>query len=107
VEQLHYRFKRALDQQLMLRDSRDFAVRAEYEAFLKELFVQLNAGRQLRLEEELKGLRRLPLRRIETCKRTPPIRVSPGSTIRVSNNVYSVDSRLIGERVTANASKFF
>lgn len=99
VEQLHYRFKRALDQQLMLRGSRDFADRSEYEAFLKKLFEQLNVGRQQKLEEELKVLRRLPLQRLEACKRIPSLKVSSGSTIRVSNNVYSIDSRLIGERV--------
>jgi len=99
VEQLHYRLKRALDQQLMLRGSRDFPTREEYGQFLKKLFLQLNSGRQQKLGEELKALRRLPLQRVESCKRIPPIKVSPGSTIRVSNNVYSVDSRLIGEWV--------
>jgi len=99
VEQRHFRFKKALDQQLMLRGSRDFVNRAEYEAFLKKLFVQLNAGRQKRLAEELSVLRRLPLRRLESLKRIGPIKVSSGSTIRVNKNVYSVHSRMIGEYV--------
>ena len=38
VEQRHYRFKRALDQALMLRGSRDFIDRDEYELFLRKLF---------------------------------------------------------------------
>ena len=98
VEQRHYRFKRALQQALMLRGSRDFSSRQEYAGFLRKLFSQLNAGRRDRLAEELKLLRRLPDRRLESCKRLW-VTVGPGSTIRVHNNVYSVHSRLIGERV--------
>ena len=37
-------FKRALDQALMLRGSRDFAGRDGYAAFLRQLFAQRNAG---------------------------------------------------------------
>jgi len=98
VEQRHYRFRKALDQALMLRGSRDFANRDEYAAFMRKLFAQLNAGRRERLAEELKVLRRLPQRRLEACKRLR-VKVGQGSTIRVQHNVYSVDSRLIGESV--------
>ncbi len=98
VEQSHYRFKKAVDQVLMLRGSRDFADRSEYASFLMRLFKQLNSGRRVRFEEELKVLRRLPERRLEACKRLD-VRVTRGSTIRVSHNVYSVDSRMIGESV--------
>ena len=98
VEQRHYRFKKALDQALMLRGSRDFASRDEYAAFVGKLFAQLNSGRRERLAEELKVLRRLPERRLDSCKRLH-LRVGPSSTIRVNHNVYSVDSRLIGELV--------
>lgn len=97
-EQRHHRFKQAVDQTLMLRGSRDFAGRQEYAKFLRELFAQLNAGRKERFSEELKVLRRLPERRLEACQRLT-LRVSKGSTIRVKHNAYSVDSRLIGERV--------
>jgi hypothetical protein len=98
IEQRHYRFKKALDQALMLRGSRDFSSRDEYGAFVCKLFSQLNAGRRQRLEEELKVLRRLPEKRLDSCKRLR-VKVGRGSTIRVQNNVYSVDSRLIGEPV--------
>jgi hypothetical protein len=40
----------------MLRGSCDFAGRLDYEAFLKTLFKQLNAGRRERLREELNVL---------------------------------------------------
>jgi len=98
VEQRHHRFKRALDQSLLLRNSRDFADRHEYERFLRRLFKQLNAGRRRRFLEEQAVLHRLPKHRIDACK-TSTTTVGPSSTIRVNHNVYSVDSRLIGERI--------
>ena len=101
VEQRHHRFKRAVDQALMLRGSRDFASRNEYAAFLRDLFSQLNKGRRERLKEELKVLRELPHRRLEDFKREN-VRVGPSSTIRIANNTYSVHSRLIGEKVVVH-----
>jgi len=98
IEQRHHRFKRALDQSLMLRGSRDFNSREDYATFLSKLFSQLNAGRTKRFSEELSLLRRLPLGRFDSCKRIS-VKVGPSSTIRVNHNVYSVDSRLIGEVV--------
>jgi hypothetical protein len=98
VEQRHNRFKKALDQELMLRGSRDFASRLEYAEFLRRLFARLNAGRVVRLAEELAVLRSLPPRRLEALKREQA-RVSVASTIRVNHNTYSVNSRVIGEQV--------
>ena len=98
IEQRHYRFKQALDQSLMLRGSRDFESRGDYEAFLRRLFAQLNAGRQQRLAEEIEVLRRLPSRRMDSSMRLR-VKVGPSSTIRIRHNTYSVDSRLIGETV--------
>lgn len=46
IEQRHHRFKRALEQALLLRGSRDFSTVQEYELFLKQLFEQLNSGRK-------------------------------------------------------------
>jgi len=100
IEQRHHRFKTALDQRLMLRGSRDFDSRKAYEDFLQVLFAELNLGRSKRFQEEAKVLRELPKRRLESYQRLKP-RVGPFSTIRVKHNVYSVHSRLIGERVEA------
>jgi len=100
VEQRHYRLKRALDQSLRMRNSRDFPTRAEYLEFVQKVVRQRNAGRKSRMDEELQVLRRLPLVRLDGTK-CFEVRVGPGSTIRVQKNVYSVHSRLIGERVTA------
>lgn len=98
IEQRNNRFKKAVDQGLMLRGSRDFANRPEYESFLRKLFVQLNAGRQKRFAEDQAALGSLPSSRLDTCTRLD-VRVGPGSTIRAKHNVYSVDSRLIGETI--------
>jgi HEPN domain-containing protein len=98
VEQRHFRLKRAIDQALMLRGSRDFDSRQAYEAFLRAVFRQLNAGRSARLQEELQTFRRLPRRRFPAW-RPEEVRVSAGATIRAGRNTYSVDSRLVGEKV--------
>jgi hypothetical protein len=98
VEQRHHRFKRAVDQALLLRNSRDFADRQEYKQFLCKLFKQLNAGRRQRFFQEQAVLHRLPKRRIDAFKKSS-MTVGPSSTIRVNHNVYSVDSRLTGEHI--------
>lgn len=100
IEQRHHRFKRALDQALMLRGSRDFDGRSTYEAFVMKLFTQLNAGRRDRLAEELGVMARLPMLRLDALKRMR-VKVGPTSTVRIMGNTYSVHSRLIGEAVEA------
>ena len=98
IEQRHNRFKRAVEQTLLLRGSRDFESREDYDDFLNKLYDQLNQGRQRRFKEELANLRQLPFRRLEAYERLR-MKVGPSSTIRVKHNVYSVHSRLIGEKV--------
>lgn len=98
VEQSHNRFKKLLDQTLMLRGSRNFTSRGAYERFLNKLFSQLNTGRVKRFKEERQLFKRLPKSRLEDFKRLR-VRVRKGSTISVAGNVYSVNSRLIGEHV--------
>lgn len=100
VEQSHHRFKRAVEQALLLRGSRDFGSRAEYERFLSDLLKRRNAGRRERFGEEQTVLSRLPDRRLEDSTRVA-LEVGPSSTIRLRHNTYSVDSRMIGETVDA------
>jgi hypothetical protein len=99
-EQSHHRFKRAVEQALLLRGSRDFQSMAEYTQFLKDLFAQRNAGRRARLAEEIAVMRELPARRMESAKRER-VKVDSGSLIHVERNSYSVNSRLIGAQVEA------
>src|SRR5881227_804288 len=98
VEQSHHRFKQAVDQALMLRGSRDFADRGDYQAFLKRLMAGRNANRRERFHEEMAVLSSLPARRLEMARRLKA-RVDSGSTIHVGGNTYSLPSRLIGEQV--------
>lgn len=98
VEQRHYRLKTAVDQSLMIRGSRNFLSIEEYKLFLNKLFDELNAGRQERLQEELKVLKQLPVKRLNDCKEFN-VTVGPGSTVQVAHNTYSVHSRLIGEKI--------
>jgi Mu transposase, C-terminal domain len=98
AEQSHNRFKEAVDQALLLRGSRDFVKRAAYAQFLDDIRDQRNAGRRVRFAEERALLRPLPAARLESYKRAR-VRVRAGSTIHPDRNTYSVDSRLIGERV--------
>jgi len=100
VEQSHHRFKRVVDQALLLRGSRDFPSREAYEAFLHDLCMQRNAKRKEHFLEEKKQLRPLPQRRLESFQRRR-VRVQSGSTIAVDRNIYSVPARLIGEWVEA------
>jgi hypothetical protein len=102
AEQSHHRLKRAVEQSLLLRGSRDFGSMADYSQFLKDLLVQRNAGRRTRLAEEMAVMRELPARRMESAKRER-VRVDSGSLIHVERNSYSVNSRLIGAQVEARS----
>lgn len=99
VEQSHHRFKRAVDQALMLRGSREFSSRQEYKRFIAKIFSQLNSARRERFLEELKHMKGLPKERLDDFKKLR-LKVRPSSTISVNGNVYSVHSRLIREWVT-------
>lgn len=96
VEQRHNRFKRALEQSLLLRGSRDFESVEAYKEFLKKLFVSLNSCRRDKLLEELKVMKPLPAQRLNDCK-TITLKVGQSSTINLAHNTYSVSSRLINE----------
>jgi hypothetical protein len=98
VEQAHYRFKRAVEQALLLRGTREFADRASYEAFLREIFAARNKKRIAKLGDDLRGMNELPPMRIEDFRRER-VTVTRFSTIRAADNTYSVSSRLIGEVV--------
>lgn len=99
IEQAHNRFKRAVNQALLLRGSRDFASRTEYESFLRSVSDKRNRRREKQLAEELSVMQGLPRVRFSefTAVRA---RVSRNSTICVKNNLYSVPSQLIGEWIS-------
>lgn len=98
VEQSHNRFKKAVEQQLLLRGSRDFTHRQDYDSFLRKIVRRRNAARQTHLQEELALMQSLPKQRLEDYTRQW-VRVSRNATISVRGNLYSVNSQLIGEQV--------
>lgn len=98
VESSHGQFKRALDQALRVRASRDFASRSVYEQFLAELVRKRNATRAQRFGLERERLRPLPPAPLLPCKEVL-VKVNRFSLIRVQGNAYSVPSRLIGAKL--------
>ena len=99
IEAAHGGLKRALNQHLLLRGSRDFASLAAYEQFIETVFEQRNQSRQKRLHQEVAVMRPLtapPLGSYQEVR----VKVTRASLIRVQNNVYSVPTSLIGRQVT-------
>lgn len=100
MEQSHYRFRKAVEQRLGLRGSRDFALLGDYRDFLQQLVEERNRGRDGKFRQELGQLRPLPARPLETF-REQMVRVTRTSIVRILNNAYSVPARLIGYRLKA------
>jgi len=93
--------KRALAQALIIRGSRDFTSRVEYEAFVREVVDRArNRGIEEKLAEELVRLRPLPSAAVPSYTVYRP-RVRRWSTIVAGKRIYSVPSRLIGHEVEA------
>ncbi len=99
VESSHGHLKTVVDQALLLRGSRDFASREEYERFLERLIDKRNASRRAKLAEEQACLGELPPGKLDHRQRVTGISVRTSSTIQVKRNTYSVPSRLIGHKV--------
>ena len=98
IEQRHYRFKKAVAQALIFRGNNNFDSIEEYDDFLKKIFNQLNSGRVKRFSEETSKLKKLPKTRLDDFKEYH-IKVGHSSTINISHNTYSVDSRLKNENI--------
>ena len=99
VESSNGGLKRAVEQYLLLRGSRDFESVKAYEDFLFDVMDRRNRSRQKRLTEELAVMKPLSATPLAT-NRQIRVRVTRNSLIRVQKNVYSVPTSLIGRRVT-------
>jgi hypothetical protein len=100
IEAANGAFKRAVEQHLLLRGSRDFDSLADYEAFLWRIMEKRDALRGERLAEELAVMKPLQVAPWPELREVRP-RVSAGGTVRVLNNTYSVPSGLKGKQVNA------
>lgn len=95
IESANGHLKRKVDQQLMLRGSRDFKDLNEYEKFIGLIVAKINRGCKTRFIQEKEHLQMLPCRRTNDF-REQHVKVTSSSTISVKRVTYTVPSRLIG-----------
>jgi hypothetical protein len=100
VESSNGGLKRAVEQRLLLRGSRDFESVEAYETFLFGIMEKRNAGRQAKLDEEIAVMKPLTARPWPAMRELN-VRVGQNGILRVGSNGYSVPSGLKGKRVTA------
>jgi hypothetical protein len=99
AEKAHDLLKKAIDQALLLRGSRDFVTIDAYVAFVEQLVEEkFHAARADKIAIERTALRPLPATRLPEYTRTRAM-VRSSSTFSVARRVYSVASRLIGREV--------
>jgi hypothetical protein len=98
VEAANGALKRALDQALLVRGSRDFESREAWQSFIDEVLRKANHRRGQRVTVELAAMRELNVDKLPDFVEED-VRVSEWSTVRVKHCAYSVPSRLIGEWV--------
>ena len=98
VEASNGALKRRLKQHLLLRGGRDFDSVEVYEHWLQAVLVEASKQRQRRLQEELLVMKPLMANRLASFDEVD-LKVSERGTIAVKRNIYSVPSRLRGERV--------
>jgi len=98
VESSNGGVKRAVEQHLLLRGSRDFESIAVYEKFLFGIMEKRNAGRQEKLSEELSVMKPLTVDPWPQMRELN-VRVGTNGLLRVGSNGYTVPSGLKGKRV--------
>jgi hypothetical protein len=99
VEASHGHFKRRLCQALYRRGSFDFSSVAAYQAFIEQVIEKLNAKHTQKFVEERPYLQPLPRYRYPDYE-VLSARVSCHSTLSVRCILYTVPSRLVGQRLT-------
>ncbi len=95
IESAHGHLKRKIDQQLMLRGSRDFSCLSDYETFINGIVAKINRQCKTRFDDEKEHLQPLPSRRTHDFSELH-IKVSSSSTVNIKRVTYTVPSRLIG-----------
>jgi transposase InsO family protein len=98
IESRQGSLKRALDQALLLRGTREFAELSAYEEFVAETVHRLNARCARHWEGERACLRPLPVRRTADFEELDA-RVSKYGVFTAKSVLYSVPSRLSGHRL--------
>lgn len=98
VETAHGSFKHRIDQAIKVRGSADFPAIEAYRCFLGKIVNKLNKRCKGRLAEEQAYLKPLPHYRFMDFSELT-VKVTTSSTISIKRCLYSVPSRLIGEKL--------
>jgi hypothetical protein len=98
IESPHGHLKRALEDALLLRGSRDFDTLEAYRCFVDEVVGRRNARNRKRLEAERPALQELPAHRTTDYEETI-VTVTRTSGFILKKVFYIVPSRLIGHRL--------
>jgi hypothetical protein len=101
IESPNGHLKRRLEQALRRRGSSDFASIKDYRRFVDDEVAKQNRRKAALVEEERRALKPLPPRRT-TDFTMVTASVTRHSTIPIKNVIYSVPSRLIGQRLNAH-----
>jgi hypothetical protein len=98
IEAAHGHLKRAVEDALLLRGSRDFDTLADYRGFVDALVGRRNARIRRRIDAERAALRPLPKRRAEDGEEVM-VTVTSSGGFMLRRVFYTVPSRLIGHRL--------
>jgi hypothetical protein len=101
IESAHGHLKKAIEDELLLRGSRDFADLAAYRGFIDEVIGRRNARNRKCIEIERATLKPLPDRRSTDYEEARVLVTSSGGFI-LRRVFYSVPSRLIGHRLNVH-----
>ena len=101
IKSAHGHLKKVLDDELLLRGSRDFADLDAYRCFVDEVVGRRNARNRKRIEIERATLKPLPERRTTDYEEARVVVTSSGGFI-LRRVFYSVPSRLIGHRLNVH-----
>lgn len=98
IEGPHGHLKRAIEDALIMRGSRDFEDLKAYRRFIDEITGRLNARHAKRIDAERAHLKPLPARRTTDYEEVP-VRVTSSGGFLLRKVFYTVPSRLIGHRL--------
>lgn len=98
IEGPHGHLKRAVEDALLMRGTRDFETIAAYRRFIDEIVGRINARNAKRIEIERAHLKPLPVRRTTDFEETI-VTVSSSGGFLLRKVFYTVPSRLIGHRL--------
>ena len=104
VESLNGHLKNRIKQALLLRRSSSFDSMEDYDHFLQTVFDNANKTRLKKLQEELKIMKSIPENPLPEYEEIY-VNIRSGSTVRIKKVVYSVPSRLIGQKLKARINE--